>query len=33
LYRKYINWMHLLNFFLLPSFSLTWAPLSMACFS
>jgi hypothetical protein len=33
LYRAYISHIHLLNFFLLPSPSHMWPPLSMTCFS
>jgi hypothetical protein len=33
LYRKYINYIHLLNFILLPSFSCMWPSLSITCFS
>jgi hypothetical protein len=33
LYSKYINHIHLLSFFLLPSPSHMWPPLSVTCFS
>jgi hypothetical protein len=33
LYREYIMYVHLLNFFLLPSLTCMWPLLSMTCFS
>jgi hypothetical protein len=33
LYGKYINYIHLLNFLLLPSLSHMWPPFSVTCFS
>jgi hypothetical protein len=33
LYMKYINYIHLLNFLLLPSLSYMWPPFRVTCFS